>query len=125
MTMMMNNFNDMNNKMTSWDQMSEELNRLEKEPSNEVWTRIQQKKLRRRLIRLSYSSIAATFLLIVGLFLINQKESPSFSGYAYEPIIEQTEAESFLASISFSNANLQHGKVGEGNAPKILVPRNP
>ena len=122
---MLNNFNDMNNKMSSWDQVSEELNKLEKEPSNEVWARIQQKKFRRRLIRLSYSSIAATFLLIVGLFLFNQKESLSFSGYAYEPGIEQTEAESFLASITFSNAHLQHGKVGEGNLPKMLVPRNP
>lgn len=122
---MMNNFNDMKNKMTSWDQVAEELNKLEKEPSNEVWARIQQKKFRRKLIRLSYSSIAATLLLVVGLFLINQGESLSFSGYAYEPIIEQTEAESFLASITFSNAHLQHGKVGEGNVLKILVPKNP
>lgn len=121
----MNNFNDMNNKITSWDQVAEELNKLEKEPSNEVWAHIQQKKFRRKLIRLSYSSIAATFLLIVGVFLFNQKESLSFSGYSYEPIMEQTEAESFLASITFSNAHLQHGKVGEGSVPKILVPRNP
>ena len=122
---MMNNFNEMNNKMSSWDQVSEELNKLEQTPSNEVWVRIQQKKFRRRIIRLSYSSIAATFLLIVGVFLFNQKESLTFSGYSYEPGIEQTEAESFLAYITFSNAHLQHGKVGEGNVPKILVPRNP
>ena len=122
---MTNNFNDMNNKMSSWGQVAEELNKLEQTPSNEVWVRIQQKKIRRRLIRLSYSSIAATFLLIVGVFLFNQKESLTFSGYSYEPGIEQTEAESFLASIIFSNAHLQHGKVGEGNVPKILVPRNP
>ena len=122
---MTNNFNDMKNKMSSWGQVSEELNKLEQTPSNEVWVRIQQKKIRRRLIRLSYSSIAATFLLIVGVFLFNQKESLTFSGYSYEPGIEQTEAESFLASIIFSNAHLQHGKVGEGNVPKILVPRNP
>lgn len=121
----MNNFNDMNKKMNSWDQVSEAFNKLEKEPSNEVWVRIQQKKFRRKLIRLSYSSIAATLLLVVGLFLINQRESLSFSGYTYEPIMEQTEAESFLASITFSNAHLQHGKVGEGSVPKILVPRNP
>ena len=122
---MTNNFNDMNNKMSSWDQVSEELNKLEQTPSNDVWVRIQQKKFRRRLIRLSYSSIAATFLLIVGVFLFNQKESLSFSGYSYEPVIEQTEAESFLASINFSNAHLQHGKVGEGNVPKMLIPKNP
>ena len=122
---MMNNFNEMNNKMSSWDQVSEELNKLEQTPSNEVWVRIQQKKFRRRIIRLSYSSIAATFLLIVGVFLFNQKESRTFSGYSYEPGIEQTEAESFLASITFSNAHLQNGKVAEGNVPKMLVPRNP
>jgi len=123
--MMTNNFKDMNNKVSTWDQMSEALNKLEQEPSSSVWVRIQQKKMRRRLIRLSYSSIAATFLLIVGVFLFNQKESLAFSGYSYEPGIEQTEAESFLASITFSNAHLQHGKVGEGNEPKMLVPRNP
>ncbi|MFY8011963.1 MAG: hypothetical protein ACOVRG_08295 [Saprospiraceae bacterium] len=123
--MMMNNFKDMNNKMSSWDQVSEELNKLEQTPSNEVWVRIQQKKIKRRFIRLSYSSIAATFLLIVGLFLFNQKESLSFSGYSYEPGIEQTEAESFLASITFSNAYLQNGKVAEGTVPKMLVPKNP
>jgi hypothetical protein len=123
--MMTNNFNDMNNKMSTWDQVSEALNNLEQEPSSNVWVRIQQKKIRRRLIRLSYSSIAATFLLLVGLFLFNQRESLAFSGYSYEPGIEQTEAESFLASISFSNAHLQHGKVGEGNVPKMLIPKNP
>lgn len=122
---MMNNFKDMNNKISSWDQVSEELNNLEQTPSNEVWVRIQQKKIRRRLIRLSYSSIAATFLLIVGVFLFNQKESLSFSGYSYEPGIEQTEAESFLASINFSNTHLQNGKVAEGTVPKMLVPKNP
>lgn len=122
---MMNNFNEMNKKMSSWGQVSEELNKLEQTPSNEVWVRIQQKKIRRRLIRLRYSSIAATFLLIVGVFLFNQKESLTFSGYSYEPGIEQTEAESFLASITFSNAHLQNGKVAEGNVPKMLVPRNP
>ena len=122
---MMNNFNDMNNKMSSWDQVSEALNNLEQTPSNEVWVRIQQRKFRRRIIRFSYSSIAATFLLIVGVFLFNQKESLSFSGYSYEPGIEQTEAESFLASITFSNAHLQNGKVAEGTVPKILVPKNP
>ena len=122
---MMNNFNEMNKKMSSWGQVSEELNKLEQTPSNEVWVRIQQKKIRRRLIRLSYSSIAATFLLIVGVFLFNQKESLTFSGYSYEPGIEQTEAESFLASITFSNAHLQHGKVAEGTVPKMLVPKNP
>jgi hypothetical protein len=115
----------MNNKMSSWDQVSEELNKLEQTPSNDVWVRIQQKKFRRRLIRLSYSSIAATFLLIVGVFLFNQKESLSFSGYSYEPGIEQTEAELFLASITFSNAHLQNGKVAEGTVPKMLVPKNP
>jgi hypothetical protein len=123
--MMMNNFKDMNNKMSSWDQVSEALNNLEQTPSNEVWVRIQQRKFRRRIIRFSYSSIAATFLLIVGVFLFNQKESLSFSGYSYEPGIEQTEAESFLASITFSNAHLQNGKVAEGTVPKILVPKNP
>jgi hypothetical protein len=123
--MMTNNFNDMNNKMSSWDQVSEALNNLEQTPSNEVWVRIQQRKFRRRIIRFSYSSIAATFLLIVGVFLFNQKESLSFSGYSYEPGIEQTEAESFLASITFSNAHLQNGKVAEGTVPKILVPKNP
>jgi hypothetical protein len=123
--MMMNNFKDMNNKMSSWDQVSEALNKLEQTPSNEVWVRIQQKKFRRRLIRLSYSSIAATFLLLVGVFLFNQKESLSFSGYSYEPGIEQTEAELFLASITFSNAHLQNGKVAEGTVPKTLVPKNP
>ena len=123
--MMMNNFNDMNNRMSSWDQVSEELNKLEQEPSNNVWVRIQQRIIRRRLIRLSYSSIAATFLLIVGVFLFKQKESLTFSGYSYEPGIEQTEAESFLASITFSNAHLQHGKVAEGTVPKMLVPKNP
>jgi hypothetical protein len=123
--MMTNNFKDMNNKVSTWDQMSEALNKLEQEPSGNVWVRIQQKKIRRRLIRLSYSSIAATFLLIVGLFLFNQKESLSFSGYSYEPGIEQTEAESFLASITFSNAYLQNGKVAEGTVPKMLVPKNP
>ena len=122
---MMNNFKDMNNKMSSWDQVSEALNKLEQTPSNEVWVRIQQKKFRRRLIRLSYSSIAATFLLLVGVFLFNQKESLSFSGYSYEPGIEQTEAELFLASITFSNAHLQNGKVAEGTVPKTLVPKNP
>jgi hypothetical protein len=122
---MTNNFKDMNNKMSTWDQMSEALNKLEQEPSGNVWVRIQQKKIRRRLIRLSYSSIAATFLLIVGVFLFNQRESLAFSGYSYEPVIEQTEAESFLASINFSNAHLQHGKVGEGNVPKMLIPKNP
>lgn len=122
---MMNNFKDMNNKISSWDQVSEELNNLEQTPSNEVWVRIQQKKIRRRLIRLSYSSIAATFLLIVGVFLFNQKESLSFSGYSYEPGIEQTEAESFLASITFSNTHLQNGKVAEGTVTKMLVPKNP
>lgn len=122
---MMNNFKDMNNKISSWDQVSEELNNLVQTPSNEVWVRIQQKKIRRRLIRLSYSSIAATFLLIVGVFLFNQKESLSFSGYSYEPGIEQTEAESFLASINFSNTHLQNGKVAEGTVPKMLVPKNP
>ncbi len=122
---MMNNFKDMNNKMSSWDQVSEALNNLEQTPSNEVWVRIQQRKFRRRIIRFSYSSIAATFLLIVGVFLFNQKESLSFSGYSYEPGIEQTEAESFLASITFSNAHLQNGKVAEGTVPKILVPKNP
>ena len=122
---MTNNFNDMNNKMSSWGQVAEELDKLEQTPSNEVWVRIQQKKIRRRLIRLSYSSIAATFLLIVGVFLFNQRESLAFSGYSYEPVIEQTEAESFLASINFSNAHLQHGKVGEGNVPKMLIPKNP
>ena len=122
---MMNNFKDMNNKISSWDQVSEALNNLEQTPSNEVWIRIQQKKIRRRLIRLSYSSIAATFLLIVGVFLFNQKESLSFSGYSYEPGIEQTEAESFLATITFSNAHLQNGKVAEGTVPKMLVPKNP
>jgi hypothetical protein len=123
--MMMNNFKDMNNKMSSWDQVSEALNNLEQTPSNEVWVRIQQRKFRRRIIRFSYSSIAATFLLIVGVFLFNQKESLSFSGYSYEPGIEQTEAESFLASITFSNAHLQNGKVAEGTVPKMLVPKNP
>jgi hypothetical protein len=123
--MMTNNFNDMNNKMSSWDQVSEELNKLEQTPSNDVWVRIQQKKIRRRLIRLSYSSIAATFLLIVGVFLFNQRELLAFSGYSYEPVIEQTEAESFLASINFSNAHLQNGKVAEGTVPKMLVPKNP
>jgi hypothetical protein len=123
--MMMNNFKDMNNKMSSWNQVSEALNNLEQTPSNEVWVRIQQRKFRRRIIRFSYSSIAATFLLIVGVFLFNQKESLSFSGYSYEPGIEQTEAESFLASITFSNAHLQNGKVAEGTVPKILVPKNP
>jgi len=98
---------------------------LEQEPSSNVWLRIQQKKIRKRLIRLSYSSIAATFLLIIGAFLYNQKESISFSGYSYEPGIEQREAESFLASITFSNAHLQHGKVGEGNVSKMLIPKNP
>ena len=122
---MMNNFKDMNNKMSSWDQVSEALNNLEQTPSNEVWVRIQQRKFRRRIIRFSYSSIAATFLLIVGVFLFNQKESLSFSGYSYEPGIEQTEAESFLASITFSNAHLQNGKVAEGTVPKTLVPKNP
>ena len=122
---MMNNFKDMNNKMSSWDQVSEALNNLEQTPSNEVWVRIQQRKFRRRIIRFSYSSIAATFLLIVGVFLFNQKESLSFSGYSYEPGIEQTEAESFLASITFSNAHLQNGKVPEGSVPKMLVPKNP
>ena len=122
---MTNNFNDMNNKLSTWDQVSEALNKLEQEPSSNVWIRIQQKKIRRRFIRLSYSSIAATFLLMVGVFLFNEKESIAFSGYSYEPGIEQTEAESFLASITFSNAHLQHGKVGEGNIPKMLVPRNP
>ena len=122
---MTNNFNNMNNKMSSWDQVSEALNNLEQTPSNEVWVRIQQRKFRRRIIRFSYSSIAATFLLIVGVFLFNQKESLSFSGYSYEPGIEQTEAESFLASITFSNAHLQNGKVAEGTVPKILVPKNP
>ena len=122
---MMNNFKDMNNKMSSWYQVSEALNNLEQTPSNEVWVRIQQRKFRRRIIRFSYSSIAATFLLIVGVFLFNQKESLSFSGYSYEPGIEQTEAESFLASITFSNAHLQNGKVAEGTVPKILVPKNP
>jgi hypothetical protein len=81
--------------------------------------------MRRRLIQLSYSSIAASILLIVGVFLFNQKESIAFSGYSYEPGIEQTEAESFLASITFSNAHLQNGKVAEGTVPKILVPKNP
>ena len=122
---MMNNFKDMNNKMSSWDHVSEALNNLEQTPSNEVWVRIQQRKFRRRIIRFSYSSIAATFLLIVGVFLFNQKESLSFSGYSYEPGIEQTEADSFLASITFSNAHLQHGKVGEGNVSKMLIPKNP
>jgi hypothetical protein len=122
---MRNNFNDMNNKMSHWDQVSEALNKLEQEPSSNVWLRIQQKKIRKRLIRLSYSSIAATFLLIIGAFLYNQKESISFSGYSYEPGIEQREAESFLASITFSNAHLQHGKVGEGNVSKMLIPKNP
>ena len=122
---MTNNFKDMNNKVSTWDQMSEALNKLEQEPSGNVWVRIQQKKIRRRLIRLSYSSIAATFLLIVGVFLFNQKESLSFSGYSYEPGIEQTEAELFLASITFSNAHLQNGKVAEGTVPKMLVPKNP
>jgi hypothetical protein len=123
--MMTNNFKDMNNKVSTWDQMSEALNKLEQEPSSNVWVRIQQKKMRRRLILISYSSIAATFLLIVGVFLFNQRESLAFSGYSYEPGIEQTEAESFLASITFSNAHLQHGKVGEGNVPKMLIPKNP
>jgi hypothetical protein len=123
--MMTNNFNNMNNKMSSWDQVSEALNNLEQTPSNEVWVRIQQRKFRRRIIRFSYSSIAATFLLIVGVFLFNQKESLSFSGYSYEPGIEQTEAELFLASITFSNAHLQNGKVAEGTVPKMLVPKNP
>jgi hypothetical protein len=57
--------------------------------------------------------------------LFNQKESLSFSGYSYEPGIEQTEAELFLASITFSNAHLQNGKVAEGTVPKMLVPKNP
>lgn len=120
-----NNFKDMNNKISSWDQVSEALNRLEQVPSSNVWIRIQQKKIRRRLIRLSFSSVAATFLLIIGVFLFNQNESIAFSGYSYEPGIAKTEAESFLASISFSNAHLQHGKVGEGSVPKILIPKNP
>jgi hypothetical protein len=123
--MMTNNFKDMNNKVSTWDQVSEALNKLEQEPSSTVWVRIQQKKMRRRLIQLSYSSIAASILLIVGVFLFNQKESIAFSGYSYEPGIEQTEAESFLASITFSNAHLQNGKVAEGTVPKILVPKNP
>jgi hypothetical protein len=122
---MTNNFKDMNNKVSTWDQVSEALNKLEQEPSSTVWVRIQQKKMRRRLIQLSYSSIAASILLIVGVFLFNQKESIAFSGYSYEPGIEQTEAESFLASITFSNAHLQNGKVAEGTVPKILVPKNP
>ena len=122
---MTNNFKNMNNKVSTWDQVSEALNKLEQEPSSTVWVRIQQKKMRRRLIQLSYSSIAASILLIVGVFLFNQKESIAFSGYSYEPGIEQTEAESFLASITFSNAHLQNGKVAEGTVPKILVPKNP
>lgn len=116
----------MKNNISSWIQISEKLNMMEREPSNEVWIRIQKKKFRRSLIRLSYSGVAASILLVFGVFLLNKGKTLSFSGYSYEPAIEKTEAESFLASITFSNTQLTHyGKVMEGNNIKTLVPKRP
>ena len=59
---MMNNFKDMNNKMSSWDQVSEVLNKLEQTPSNEVWVRIQQKKIRKVLLHITEHTYAVYFL---------------------------------------------------------------
>jgi hypothetical protein len=116
----------MQNKFTTWNEISENLNKLEEVPSDNVWLRIQQKKIRRRLVRLSYSSVAASILLVFGVFLLNREKSISFSGYYYEPVLEKTEAESFYASITFSNTKLPHnGKVLEGNDLKMLVPKKP
>jgi len=35
----------MQNKFTTWNKISEDLNKLEEVPSDNVWLRIQQKKL--------------------------------------------------------------------------------
>ncbi len=116
----------MQNKFTTWNKISEDLNKVEQVPSDHVWLRINQKKMKRRLVRLSYSSVAASILLVLGIFLLNKEKSISFSGYSYEPSIEKTEADSFLASITFSNTTLSHyGKVVEGNEIKMLVPKKP
>jgi len=116
----------MQNKFTTWNKISEDLNKLEQVPSDNVWLRIQKKKFRRSLIRLSYSGVAASILLVFGVFLLNKGETLSFSGYSYEPTLEKSEAESFLASITFSNTKLpQNGKVVEGNDIKMLVPKKP
>lgn len=116
----------MRNNFTTWKKISEDLNKMEQVPSELVWFRIQQKKLRQRLIRISYSSVAASLILIVGVFLFNRSKPISFSGYFYVPVIEKKESDSFLASINFSNTKLPLDfKVAEGNEVKILVPKQP
>ncbi|MFM7090427.1 MAG: hypothetical protein ACKOZZ_06420 [Bacteroidota bacterium] len=114
------------NIISTWGQLSEELNKQDQIPSEKVWIRIQQKKFRQRLIRLSYSSVAASILLVAGVFLFNKDNALSFSGYYYEPSIEKTEAALMLASITFSNTHRNHyGKVVEGKEVKMLIPKKP
>jgi hypothetical protein len=116
----------MNPDFSNWNDISRVLNHQEQIPGEHVWLRIQKKKRKYRLMKTSFLSSAASFLIVCGVFAWYQWKSSAFSGYSFEPPLEKTETESFLASVLFSNTQLSHyGKVEEGNEVKMLMPKIP
>ena len=90
---MMNNFNEMNNKMSSWGQVSEELNKLEQTPSNEVWVRIQQKKIRKVLLPITEHTYHVHYLgryngQFISSLSVERKKSPIKSLFKFTNKVE-------------------------------------